>query len=101
MLNAIQAMDGKGGILAVETSTENGNVRVLIRDSGVGIPEEDLKKIFDPFYTTKKEGTGMGLALTYSIIADHSGKIDIDSTPGSGTTVKVTLPIKEIEGFEG
>jgi signal transduction histidine kinase len=100
MLNAIQAMDGSGGALTVETSNENGNVRVLIRDSGVGIPGEDLKKIFDPFYTTKQEGTGMGLAITYSIINDHSGRIDIDSTPGSGTDVKVTLPINNKEGVK-
>ncbi len=100
MLNAIQAMDGSGGALTVETSNENGNVRVLISDSGVGIPGEDLKKIFDPFYTTKKEGTGMGLAITYSIINDHSGRIDIDSTPGSGTDVKVTLPINNKEGVK-
>ncbi len=95
MLNAIQAMDGRGGTLTVETFTENGKAQILISDTGIGIPEDDLKKIFDPFFTTKKEGTGMGLAITYSIIADHSGKIDIDSTPGAGTAVKVMLPVNK------
>jgi signal transduction histidine kinase len=93
MLNAIQAMDGSGGELTVETSAYNRSVQVIIRDTGVGIPEENLKKIYDPFFTTKKDGTGMGLALTHNIINDHSGKIDIDSTPGSGTTVKVKFPL--------
>ncbi len=93
ILNAIQAMDGHGGTITVKTLTENGNLQVVINDNGIGIPEEDLKKIFDPFFTTKKEGTGMGLALTHNIITDHSGKIDIDSTPGMGTTVKVILPL--------
>ena len=93
MLNAIQAMDGRGGDLTVETSASDGSVQVIIRDTGIGITGENLKKIYDPFFTTKKEGTGMGLALTYNIINDHSGKIDIDSTPGSGTTVKVKFPL--------
>lgn len=93
MLNAIQAMDGSGGELTVETSASDRSVQVIIRDTGIGIPEENLKKIYDPFFTTKKDGTGMGLALTHNIINDHSGEIDIDSTPGSGTTVKVKFPL--------
>ena len=93
VLNAIQAMDGTGGTLGMETSADNGIVSAVIRDTGVGIPDKDLKRIFDPFFTTKEEGTGMGLALTYNIINDHSGKINIDSTFGKGTTVKVELPV--------
>ncbi|MBI5663789.1 MAG: HAMP domain-containing protein [Nitrospirae bacterium] len=92
MLNAVQAMDGKGGDLTVETSTGDGNVRVIISDTGTGIPEEHLKKVYDPFFTTKKEGTGMGLALTHNIISGHSGRIDINSAPGKGTMVKVECP---------
>ncbi|RJR15121.1 MAG: sensor histidine kinase [Nitrospiraceae bacterium] len=93
MLNAVQAMDGRGGNLMVETSTGNGIVQVIISDTGIGIPEENLKKVYDPFFTTKKEGTGMGLALTHNIVSDHSGRIDISSTPGKGTTVKVEFPV--------
>jgi len=93
MLNAVQAMDGKGGDMTVETSAGDGRVRVIISDTGIGIPEENLKKVYDPFFTTKKEGTGMGLALTYNIVSDHSGRIDINSTPGKGTTVKVEFPV--------
>ena len=100
MLNAIQAMDAGGGTVTIETSTESRKAQILINDTGIGIPGEDLKKIFDPFFTTKKEGTGMGLALTYSIIADHFGKIDVDSKPGQGTSVKVRLPIDKKTGFK-
>ncbi len=95
ILNAMQAMDGDGGTLTVETFAENGNVEVAIRDTGVGIAKKDIEKIFDPFFTTKKEGTGMGLALTYTIINDHSGKIEMDSTLGVGSVVKVKLPVDE------
>ncbi len=93
VLNAIQAMDDEGGILSIETSAHNGNLSTIIKDTGVGIPEKNLKKIFDPFFTTKEEGTGMGLALAYNIITDHSGRIDINSTLGIGTIVKVMLPL--------
>ncbi|MDP3297609.1 MAG: ATP-binding protein [Thermodesulfovibrionia bacterium] len=107
VLNAIQAMDSGGGTLEIVTSYESGvmsqglgnmphntpKVSVIIKDTGIGIPEKNLKKIFDPFFTTKEDGTGMGLALTYNIINDHSGRIDIDSTPFMGTTVRVELPL--------
>jgi signal transduction histidine kinase len=93
MLNAIQAMNDNGGTLTIETSSHNGVLSTVISDTGDGISEKDLNRIFDPFFTTKEEGTGMGLALTHNIINDHSGKIDIDSTPGRGTAVKVELPL--------
>ena len=93
ILNAIQAMDGRGGNLTVETSSSEGNVQVIIRDTGTGITEENLMKIYDPFFTTKKDGTGMGLALTHNIVSDHSGNISIDSLSGQGTTVRVTFPL--------
>ncbi len=93
MLNAIQAMDGRGGELTVETSAYDRSIQLIIRDTGIGIPEEYLKKIYDPFFTTKKDGTGMGLALTHNIISDHSGKISIDSSPGHGTIVKVEFTL--------
>lgn len=93
VLNAIQAMDEEGGKLSIDTMAQNGNLSAIIKDTGTGIPEKNLKNIFDPFFTTKKEGTGMGLALTYAIINDHSGKINIKSTPKIGTTITVELPL--------
>jgi signal transduction histidine kinase len=93
VLNAIQAMDEEGGTLTIETSTCNSTVLVVIKDTGIGIPEKNLKRIFDPFFTTKEDGTGMGLALTCAIVNDHSGKIDIKSTPKIGTTITVEMPL--------
>jgi signal transduction histidine kinase len=93
VLNAIQSMEDEGGTLSIETSTHNGNVSTVIKDTGVGIPEKNLKNIFNPFFTTKENGTGMGLALTYAIVNDHSGKINIKSTPKIGTTITVELPL--------
>ncbi len=93
VLNAIQAMDKHGGILGVEALTTDSALSVIIRDTGMGIPEKHVKKVFDPFFTTKKDGTGMGLALTHNIVNDHAGSIEIESIPGKGTSVKVEFPI--------
>ncbi len=93
ILNSIQAMDAEGGTLTIETATRNGMVSAVIKDTGVGIPEKNLRKIFEPFFTTKEFGTGMGLALTCAIINDHSGNIDIKSTPKIGTTITVEMPL--------
>lgn len=93
ILNAGGAMQ-EGGVL--EVSTEVGaeqTVKITFRDSGNGIPPENLEKIFEPFYTTKARGTGLGLAITRQIVEMHHGEISIESTIGKGTTVTVTLPI--------
>ncbi len=92
VLNAIQAIE-EGGTVRIKTGVNEKEAVILIKDDGMGIPEKNLKSIFDPFFTTKKEGTGMGLALAYNIISDHSGKLDIESKQGIGTTVKVALPL--------
>jgi PAS domain S-box-containing protein len=92
-LNAIQAMP-KEGVMDVELSDGGKEYALLvIRDTGCGIHHEDLEKIFDPFYTTKENGTGLGLAIVKKYIESHSGYIDIASTPGGGTSVKVFLPL--------
>ena len=73
---------------------------ISIRDTGCGIREEDLAKIFDPFFTTKEvgKGTGLGMTITYKIIQNHNGKIDIKSSVGAGTEVMITLPVSQPEG---
>lgn len=92
-LNAIQAMPKKGE-MDVELSDGGKEYALLvIRDTGCGIHPQELEKIFDPFYTTKENGTGLGLAIVKKYIESHSGYIDVASTPGDGTTVKVFLPL--------
>lgn len=97
--NAVDAMDG-GGSLVVETGlqqSEDGRamVGVSFSDTGHGIPPEQIERIFEPFYTTKAEGsgTGLGLSVSLGIIRGHAGTIDIESKPGLGTTVRIRLPL--------
>ncbi len=95
-LNAIQAMPN-GGLLRVHSSKENQYLLIIIGDTGDGIPPEIKDKIFDPFFTTKQvgEGTGLGLAVTYSLVQKMGGTISVQSAPGIGTTFRVTLPIEQ------
>jgi two-component system, NtrC family, sensor kinase len=92
-LNARDAMPG-GGLLEVRTAAHNGSVEIEIADTGAGIAREHIHRIFDPFFTTKASGrgTGLGLSVTYGIIKEHSGKIDVRSTPGKGTSFHVEFP---------
>jgi signal transduction histidine kinase len=95
-LNAVESMPS-GGKLKVHTDQDVEHERVSIEftDNGPGINAEVLPYIFDPFVTTKDGGTGLGLAITYDIIRRHSGHIDVESTPGKGTTFRVFLPIEQ------
>lgn len=98
LLNAKQAIQDRDteepGEIRVATTARNQHVSVIIRDTGVGIPKEDLGKIFDPGFTTRgvRVGTGLGLAICHRIVTEHKGQIEVDSTVGQGTTVTVTLP---------
>ena len=93
ILNARDAMP-RGGELTIATECENSSVHVEVSDNGVGIPPDHLNKIFDPYFTTKSSsrGTGLGLAVTYGIIREHSGKIQVESTEGHGTSFRLELP---------
>jgi signal transduction histidine kinase len=101
LLNAIQAIRGEGEIW-IETRTvqvprEEGTepfVQVEIRDTGVGIPQENLERIFDPFFSTRPEGNGLGLAISHQIVHDHRGFITVESEVGKGSSFKVHLPLK-------
>jgi len=92
-LNARDAMPA-GGMLEVRTTAHNGSVEIEVVDTGNGIPREHIHKIFDPFFTTKAtgRGTGLGLSVTYGIIKEHAGRIDVRSTPGRGTSFHVEFP---------
>ena len=83
-----------GGILEVRTNTHNGSVEIEVVDTGAGIPREHIHRIFDPFFTTKASGrgTGLGLSVSYGIIKEHAGKVDVRSAPGKGTSFHVELP---------
>ncbi len=69
-------------------------VQIEIRDTGVGIPQENLERIFDPFFSTRPEGNGLGLAITHQIVHDHRGFISVESEVGKGTSFKIHLPLK-------
>ncbi|MCX5892555.1 MAG: ATP-binding protein [Deltaproteobacteria bacterium] len=94
LLNAFDAMP-KGGTLTLTTkNTRRREVVVRVTDTGVGIPKEKFSQIFEPFYTTKKAGSGVGLGLSvvYGIVRDHQGLIKVDSVLGQGTTFTIRLP---------
>ena len=94
--NACDAMP-EGGSIYVSTKRENKNIRILIRDNGLGIPEGFTEKIFEPFMSYgKKEGTGLGLAITKKIVEAHNGKIEVESATGTGATFIVTLPVASL-----
>ena len=95
ILNAIQAMPA-GGELDISTgrwiSEATEGVEITIRDTGVGIPKEEIADIFQPFFTTKEEGTGLGLAISFGIVKEHHGDIEVTSEVGRGTTFRIFLP---------
>ena len=91
--NAYQAMTD-GGNLKISTKVSEGFMEVEVGDSGCGIPEKEIKKIFDPLFTTKPRGTGIGLAVCHGIIQKHNGVIDVKSQEGVGTTMFIRLPLE-------
>lgn len=92
--NAIQAMT-RGGVLTLCTETRDEGVCVVVKDTGGGIPQDLLNRIFEPFYTTKKKGSGLGLMIVQRIIRDHGGRIQLESNVGQGTTFRIWLPLTE------
>lgn len=94
--NAIEATP-EGGIITVTTSGNNEYVTLAISDTGAGIPEEDIGRIFDPFFSTKLFRFGMGLPLVKQIISEHLGEIEVESGHGKGTTFKLSFPVRWIE----
>jgi signal transduction histidine kinase len=93
-MNARDAMP-QGGLLEVRTGAQNGSVEIEVTDTGSGISPEHLHRIFDPFFTTKAtgRGTGLGLSVSYGIIKEHAGKVDVRSTPGKGTSFRLEFPV--------
>ena len=97
-LNSIQAMESGGRIsVAMRTDPVAKEVRVDVRDTGKGISPEHLDRLFDPFFSTKKEGegTGLGLSVSYNIINKHGGRIEVESAPGKGACFSIFLPMEK------
>jgi len=94
LMNAIQSMP-EGGELSISGrfSKDGYWVELTVEDSGVGIPPEDVDKLFDPFFSTKEGGIGLGLSIAHRIIDQHQGKIEVESNPGSGTRFTLSLPV--------
>jgi hypothetical protein len=98
ILNAQDAMSS-GGWLSIRTSLHRDEVAVVVSDTGQGISQEDIKRIYDPFFTTKRagaSGTGLGLSITYGIIQEHSGQIQVESSVGQGTSFQIRLPVHRV-----
>jgi len=94
MKNAVEAMP-EGGTLKIAVTHKQHCAVVTLADTGCGVPEKDLARIFDVYYTTKPEGAGLGLMMVYDAVAEHGGKIEVASKPNKGTTFKVLLPVRE------
>jgi two-component system sensor histidine kinase HydH len=90
-LNAAQAMPD-GGELRVAVGAVDGRLTVQVADTGHGIGVTDVHHVFEPFYSTKPGGSGLGLALVHRVVQDHGGEIDLDSAPGSGTSFTLRIP---------
>ena len=91
MKNALQAMT-RGGLLTLQTEATPESVWLAVADTGGGIPEEQINRIFEPFYTTKKKGTGLGLMIVQRIVREHNGRIELESRVNQGTTFRIWLP---------
>jgi signal transduction histidine kinase len=100
VLNAIDATDKRGHVALSVTRTAGG-VEVAVRDDGSGITSEDFTRIFQPYFTTKKHGTGLGLFVTRKLVDDHGGTVTCESEPGSGTVFRVSLPAAPVEPRDG
>ena len=94
MLNGMEAMSERGGELKISARSEGGVVMVSVSDTGVGIPADKMEQIFKAFFTTKTGGTGMGLAISRTIIESHGGRLWATVNPGRGATFHFTLPIE-------
>lgn len=92
--NGLQAMTS-GGILRIRTEALGDRIVVTVRDTGGGIPPEVLQRMFEPYFTTKSEGTGLGLMIVQRVVREHGGLIEVSSEPGRGTTFRILLPVAD------
>ncbi len=98
--NAMEAVDSKYGHISIESAYNHGTVKpfeLRIIDNGIGIPQNAIEQVFDPFYTSKNEGTGLGLSVVHELVEQNHGEIDINSTFNEGTTVTLRFKVKETD----
>ena len=95
LVNASEAVLENGEVIFRSSNPDSDNIRIDIIDNGIGISSEDIPSIFQPFFSTKqnKSGIGLGLAIVHGIIQSHNGKIDVKSAMGKGTTISITIPL--------
>jgi signal transduction histidine kinase len=91
-MNALQAMPHGGTLRFTTEAGRDGRAVLKVRDTGTGIPPEQLARIFDLYFTTKAGGSGIGLSMVFRTVQLHNGDIDVESTPGTGTTFTIALP---------
>jgi len=94
--NAVAAMEG-GGMITLKTEHKDNDVVLHIIDTGTGISEKNLSKIFEPYFTTKERGSGLGLTLVFKIIREHRGELGVSSKEGEGTCFTITFPVPQRE----
>jgi len=103
--NSCQALNNKENKIHIYTQYDKGSDKITleVKDEGIGIPEQNLKFIFDPFFTSKRDsgGTGLGLSIAYKIIKNHGGQLVVESSPEEGTNVKVDLPVMANNYIQG
>jgi two-component system NtrC family sensor kinase len=94
-MNAMEAISENGEVLFKTTNPDDGHIRIDITDNGIGITEENIPHIFEPFFSTKEKtnGIGLGLAIAHGIILNHKGKIDVKSGRGKGTTISISFSL--------
>jgi signal transduction histidine kinase len=92
MLNAIEAMQDEGGELTVKSQRQDSQLLLSVGDTGIGLPEGNVDQIFSAFFTTKSQGSGMGLAISRSIVESHGGRLWATANEGRGATFHFTLP---------
>ncbi len=93
IINALDAVEEEGRIaISADTGTEDNSVVIRVSDNGRGIPREQVERVFDPFFSTKERGTGLGLAIVSAVVDAHTGRLDVESEPGRGTTFTISLP---------
>ena len=91
LLNGVEAMPD-GGVLSINGHITEGTLCLEISDTGEGLPEEEIPRIFDLYFTTKETGTGLGLSIVQRVVMEHGGWVDVDSIQGGGTTFRIYLP---------